>query len=182
MDLTSPEHPYYASLGAVSQFTDDLLGFAYRQQRACDPLNKPYYLDCLLDIARGRNSSDLQIIVAEAQSVGELGQQEIENAYKFFTLDPANTEGDDHIIGVYKSRIEASPLQKDDAKKALKIIADARSSEKIRTLANDNTMKYKEALEYLGVTDDVDLEVLGTLVQFKVSTSPHNLALSGCPG
>lgn len=153
-DLSKDEHPYYASLGAVDQFTDDLLSWAYDRQCECDPENKPYYLDCLADIAKGRQSSDLQTKVVMATSAGQHGLKEIEDAYKFFALDPMTTEGDDLIIGVYTARIDSAPRQKDEARQCLRVIASARQSEKIGAVANDQTMSLEEALEFLNVTED----------------------------
>ncbi len=154
MDLSSEEHPHYASLGAVDQFTDELLSWAYDRQCECDPANKPYYLDCLADIAKGRQSSDLETKVVMATSAGQHGLKEIEDAYRFFALDPATVEGDDYIIGVYATRVEAAPRQKDEARQCLRVIASARNSEKIEAVANDQTMSFEEALEFLNVTQD----------------------------
>lgn len=148
------EHPHYASLGAVEQFTDDLIAWAYERQCECDPANKPYYLDCLMGIANGRQSSDLELKVVMATSAGQHGLKEIEDAFKFFALDPDKSEGDDHIIGVYMARIDSAPRQKDEARQCLKVIASARNSEKIRAVANDQTMSFEEALEFLGVSED----------------------------
>jgi ubiquitin carboxyl-terminal hydrolase 25/28 len=154
VDLSSEEHPHYASLGAVDQFTDELLSWAYDRQCECDPANKPYYLDCLADIAKGRQSSDLETKVVMATSAGQHGLKEIEDAYRFFALDPATVEGDDYIIGVYATRVEAAPRQKDEARQCLRVIASARNSEKIEAVANDQTMSFEEALEFLNVTQD----------------------------
>jgi len=154
IDLETLEHPYYASLGACENFTDELLSWAYDRQRDCDPTNRPYYFDCLQDLATGRGSPDLQMKVALAESAGELGLQAIKNAYKFFALDPTTVEGDDHIMGLYKSRIESAPRQKDEARQSLLIIAKQRNSAKIEALANDRTMTFEEALEFLNVSAD----------------------------
>lgn len=155
VDLSgAEEHPHYASLGAVEQFTDDLIGWAYDRQCECDPANKPYYLDCLTGIAKGRQSSDLELKVVMATSAGQHGLKEIEDAFKFFALDPDTTEEDDHIIGVYTARIDSAPRQKDEARRCLKIIASARNSEKIKAVADDQTMSFEEALEFLSVTED----------------------------
>ena len=154
VDLTSEEHPYYASLGAVESFTDSLLIWAYDRQCECDPENRPYYLDCLTDLAKGRQSSDLETKVVIATSAGQHGLKEIEEAFNFFSLDPATTEGDDHIIGVYYSRIESAPRQKDEARQCLKVIASARNSEKVKAVANDQTMSLPEALEFLSISQD----------------------------
>lgn len=154
VDLSTEEHPYYASLGAVDNFTDDLISWAYDRQCECDPHNKPYYLDCLADLAEGRKSSDLETKVVMAKSAGEYGLKDIEGAYKFFALDRNTKEADDHIIGVYNSRIDSAPRQKDEARDCLRVIAKARNSDKIEAVANDKTMSLNEALEFLGVTND----------------------------
>ena len=154
VDLSIEEHPHYASLGAVDQFTDDFLSWAYDRQCECDPANKPYYLDCLADIAKGRQSSDLETKVVMATSAGQHGLKDIEEAFKFFALDPTTTEGDDYIIGVYSARVDSAPRQKDEARRCLKVIASARNSEKIEAVANDQTMSLSEALEFLSVSED----------------------------
>jgi len=154
VDLSGEEHPHYASLGAVEQFTDDFLSWAYDRQCESDPANKPYYLDCLSGIAQGRESSDLQTKVVMATSAGELGLKEIEDAYEYFGLKAATTEGDDHIIGVYNTRIDAAPRQKDEARRCLRVIASARQSAKIEAVANDQTMTLSEALEFFNVSED----------------------------
>ncbi|KAE8449971.1 hypothetical protein EG329_007110 [Mollisiaceae sp. DMI_Dod_QoI] len=151
VDLSTEEHPHYLSLGAVDNFTDTFLEWAYDRQCKCDPINKPYYLDCLQDIANGRESSDLQMRVVMATSAGEYGLKAIEDSYKFFGLDPDTQEGDDHIMGLYKSRIESAPRQKDEARNCLLMIAKQRKSDKIEALANDKTMSHEEALEFLNV-------------------------------
>lgn len=154
VDLSTDEHPCYISLGAVDNFTDTFLEWAYDRQCECDPSNKPYYLDCLADLASGRGSADLQTKVVMATSSGELGQKVIEDSYQYFNLDPDSVEGDDHIIGLYKSRIESAPRQKEEARECLRVIAKHRSSDKIEALANDKTMSVDEALEFLGVSSD----------------------------
>ncbi|RDL32521.1 Cysteine proteinase [Venustampulla echinocandica] len=154
VNLEAEEHPYYLSLGAVDDFTDEFLSWAYDRQCQCDPPNKPYYLDCLEDLAKGRGSSDLETKVVMATSAGEYGLKAIEGAYRFFGLDPNTKEGDEHIMGVYKSRIESAPRQKEEAKNCLLAIAKARNSEKIQALANDRTMTFEEALEFLNISSD----------------------------
>ncbi len=154
VDLRTDEHPCYISLGVVDNFPDKLIEWAYDRQCECDPSNKPYYLDCLQDLAHGRQSPDLQTRVAMATSAGELGQKAIEDSYRYFNLDPESVEGDDHIMGLYKSRIESAPRQKDEARECLLTIAKHRNSEKIEALANDRTMSFEEALEFLNVSAD----------------------------
>lgn len=158
VDLSAEEHPHYSSLGAVDNFTDALLEWAYDRQCQCDPVNKPYYLDCLNGIANGRGSPDLQTRVVMAQSAGEHGLKAIEDSYKFFGLDADTKEGDEHVMGLYKSRIESAPRQKDEARNCLLIIAKHRNSDKIEALANDRTMSFEEALEFLNVNEKTDAD------------------------
>lgn len=165
------EHPHYRSLGAIYDFTDDYLSWAYDRQRDCDPLNSPYYLDCLNSIAKGRDSSDLQTKVVMATSAGEFGLEAIQQAYKFFGVNPNTKEGDDYIIGLYKSRIESAPRQKEEAKNSLLAIAKARDSEKIRAVANDKAMTLSEALEFLQVpSQDTDSDTIEAIAVSIVCT------------
>ncbi|OWO97968.1 hypothetical protein B2J93_3766 [Marssonina coronariae] len=158
IDLSKEEHPYFQSLGAVDDFTDELLSWAYDRQCKCDPANKPYYFDCLEDIAKGRASSDLQMKVTMAVSIGEYGLKTLEEAYGLFGLSPDTNEGDDHVMGLYKSRIASAPKQKSEAMAALLVIAKHRNSEQIEALAKDTTITYEEALELLCVVDDTPAE------------------------
>lgn len=171
VDLSKEEHPYYHSLGAVDNFTDELLSWAYDRQCQCDPANKPYYFDCLEDLAKGRESSDLQLKVTMALSVGEYGLKTLEEAYKHFGLSPSTKEGDDHIMGLYKSRIVSAPKQKDQARDSLLVIAKHRNSEKIEALAKDNSMTFEEALEFLNVSADTASDSIGAAAIVMVGLS-----------
>lgn len=157
INLTTDEpHPHYASIGALDTFTDSLLMWAYDRQCQCDPRNKPYYLDCMKGLADGRHSSDLEMKYVLATSAGEYGLNEIEDAYRFFALNMNSDLTDDVIIGNYQSRVESAPRQKEEARNCLRKIARARNSEKIEAVANDSTMSLNEALEYLGVSQDIE--------------------------
>ncbi|KAI9743337.1 MAG: ubiquitin-specific protease ubp2 [Claussenomyces sp. TS43310] len=152
VDESNDESPYFAGLGAVGTFDDQLVAFAYRRQCACDPSNKPYYLECLEDIANGRNSEDLQEELVMAVSLGGQTQKAIDDAYKFFRLDPYEFHDDDHIIGLYRSRVEAAPRQAEEARACLTIIGKARESAKVQEEASNRTMTLEEACQFLNVT------------------------------
>ncbi len=174
VDLTKGiEHPHYASLGAVDTFTDELISWAYDRQCECDPSNKPYYLDCLEGIAKGRESADLQTKVVIATSAGEYGLRAIQDSYKFFGVSLDTKEGDDYIMGLYKSRIESAPRQKDEARNRLAAIAKHRKSDKIQALVNDRTMSFEEALDFLGVTSDTPADSIEAVAVAMVSVSFH---------
>lgn len=170
IDLATEEHPYYLSLGAVDNFTDVLLSWAYDRQCLCDPVNTPYYFDCLQDLANGRESSDLQLKVTMALSTGQYGMKDLEDAYKFFGLDPDTEEGDEHVMGLYKSRIISAPRQKEEAKNSLLVIAKHRNSGEIEALANDKKMTFEEALEFLGVSADTASDSIEAVAVAMVSS------------
>jgi ubiquitin carboxyl-terminal hydrolase 25/28 len=154
INLDEDEHPHYEGLGALHDFSDELIVFAYERQRESDPSNRPYYLECLQGISKGRNSEELQEKSVMAVSMGEHTMSDIEDAYKFFAIDPNIDFGDEHIIGLYKSRIDAAPRQKEEARQFLLTIGQARNSERIQEVANDRDMSVDEALEYLNVAQD----------------------------
>lgn len=162
IDLEVTEHPHYAGLGAVGDFADSLILWAYQRQTSCDTSvwRKAYYLECLKMIAKGRESTFLQEEYAMIASMGELSLSDIDNAYKFFALSSEQDHGDDHIIGVFTSWVESCPSQKDEARRVLDIIGQARNSKKIKDVANDKTMTYEEALQHLGVTADTDSDMI----------------------
>lgn len=60
MEDPEQEHAHYEALGAVNDFSDELVVFAYERQLDCDPQNTTHYLDCLRRIAGSRNSIVLQ--------------------------------------------------------------------------------------------------------------------------
>ncbi|TQS37626.1 hypothetical protein Golomagni_01894 [Golovinomyces magnicellulatus] len=159
-DANTEEHPYYASLGAVEDFTDELLCWAYDRQCECDPTNKPYYFDCLEDLARGRDSYYLQTKLVVATSAGGYGNKAIEEAYSYFRLHSSTNESDELIMSLYKSRVNSEPSQKNHARSCLKIIAKHRNSPSLEALTNDKEMTLDEALEFLGVNIDTSPEFI----------------------
>ncbi len=156
VELDILEHPHYASLGAVSSFSDGLVLFAYQRQRDsdADPMNRAHYLECLQGIGNGRESSFLQEECAKLMSMGEKTRSEIEAAYRFFALNSTVDHGDEHIIGVYNSRIDAAPRHKEEARENLRTIGMSRNSKKIEDVSDSKDMTYEEALEYLGVDEN----------------------------
>ena len=138
VDLTIDEHPFYSGLGAVGDFHDELLGFAYDCQIACDPKNIPYYLECLQAIAVGRdNSEDLQTKAIIEETEGRLSLNDIRQAYLRLGLNIKDTQlADDTIIGTFQARVADAPRHEAEIRKDLKIIGQDRSSERIKLVAS----------------------------------------------
>ena len=130
---------YYAGLGSVLDFSDNLIQFAYERQCTCDPVNLPYYLECLQGIAEGRNSEDLRTRTAIEASTGKLSMRDIREAYRSLGLDAQNPLfDDDHIIGVFRSRVSDAPAQEGEMRQALALIGHHRRSSKIEQFASNS--------------------------------------------
>lgn len=123
-------HSHYAGLGAVGDFSDLLIHWAYERQRACDPENAPYYFECLSAIALGRRSEMLNVEVAKARSEGAYTSTDLSECYKYFGIDPV-TRDEDWIIGVFRSRLADAPRHEHQMRTNLKMIGHALKSQKI---------------------------------------------------
>lgn len=118
-------------------FHDDLIKFAYERQLVVDPDNVPYYLESLQTIADGRKSEELHTLVAIEASSGKVSAQDVRDAYKLLDLDLASAYLDeDVIIGTFQSRVADAPRQEAELRRALQIIGQDRSSEKIQFMAS----------------------------------------------
>lgn len=128
---------FYASLGATAEFHDDLIIFAYQRQIYVDPNNTPYYLECLQGLGEGRKSEDLQTQAAIEASSGNISLKDIRAAYKDLGLDfNQHLLDDDTIIGNFQARVSDAPRQEPELRRALQIIGQSRSSEKIQSMAS----------------------------------------------
>jgi ubiquitin carboxyl-terminal hydrolase 25/28 len=159
-------------LGALGDFSDDLLIFAFRSQRRVDEPNSPYYFECLQGIAIGRNSNHLETQVQIFASQGYTNRSEVEQAYRFIGVDPSHAHHitDDHIIGQFRSRLsDISPSAVQDTRNALKIIGFARKSKRLEEEASNVIETYSQALSWLDLTEDQPDDFVITMYTLKVS-------------
>ncbi|KAI5236103.1 cysteine proteinase [Aureobasidium subglaciale] len=134
------DHPYYASLGALGDFSDRLIAFCYDRQAASDPSEGPYYFDCLHDLATNRGSELLIMKSSTLASQEVLSKKDINQAYKALGVDQdsQHTISDEHIIGIYRSRwSDTGPQGQADLKLALKTLGHARKSRSLIDAAAD---------------------------------------------
>ncbi|KZF24550.1 cysteine proteinase [Xylona heveae TC161] len=172
VDLTVAEHPFYASLGTVSDFSDGLLIYAFDRQIWCDRVNAPYYLECLEGLSQARRSEALQTKVAVMESQGEISRKEIRQAYSFFNLDPSAMElDDDLIIGTFQARIQDAPRQDEEARRLLKVIAQDRNSRRIQQVASETVTTYQQALAWLGAEESTPDDFIVTMFTLKANES-----------
>lgn len=137
------DHPYYASLGALRDFSDKLIIFAHDRQSICDPINAPYYFDCLRDLAKGRDSEVLTTEAVTLESQGVIGRKDILEAFKYFDVSPTSSNNDEIILGRYRSRLDdSSPSAQPHIKAMLKRVGHARGSQKLIDAASDGKTLY----------------------------------------
>lgn len=169
---------YYASLGAVSDFADTLINYAYQRQCAVDKTNAPYYLTCLTDLAQGRQSEALQTEVVKLMSQGLPNKSEVEQAYSYLGIEPAHgyTLSDEFIINQVRSRLpDLSPRAREDLRAQLRKIGMARDSDTMKREASEAIDTYEEALSWLDLDQAQPDDFVRTMFTIKVG-----LALTHC--
>ncbi|PSK53951.1 Translation initiation factor IF-2 [Elsinoe australis] len=168
------DHPFYASLGAMRDFADELIVFAYERQADCDPPNSPYYFDCLQDLAAGRQSEELITKASFLESQGVVGQQAVVDAYSYFGLDPKTTLTDSQIVDRFRSRMDdTAASQQPTARAMLKRIGTIRQSRVLLDTAADTIETYAQALSWLSAEDSYPDDSILTLFTTKVTDNPE---------
>ena len=177
VDLTIDEHPAYAGIGAVADFHDDLVFFAYNRQISTDQENTPYYLQCLQVIAEGRESEDLGTKAVVEESKGHLSLGDVKQAYRNLgqNLHDKNL-ADDTIIGSFQARLSDAPKQETLLRRDLGIIGKHRRSYKIQNMATQAVSNYEQALGFLDTEESTSDEFLTTMFALKVAGNPSNEA------
>jgi ubiquitin carboxyl-terminal hydrolase 25/28 len=158
-------------LGALADFDDSLILFAFSRQVAVDIDNKDYYFECLQDLAAGRQSETLGVQVALLASQGLISKRDAQRAYQYFGINPAHASviGDEHIIGSFKSRLsDISPLQAEEARKQLRVLGDVRNSDRIRAEAAGSIETYDQAMAWFELDHGTADDFVQTMYSLKV--------------
>ncbi|KAF4556212.1 Ubiquitin carboxyl-terminal hydrolase-like protein 8 [Elsinoe fawcettii] len=175
----SQDHPYYASLGAMRDFADELIIFAYERQVDCDPQNGPYYFDCLQDLARGRTSETLVMKTSFLEGQGVVGKKAVEEAFAYFSIDLKSNLTDQMIVDRYRSRMEdTASSQQPHAREMLKRIGTVRQSRLLIDAASDTIETYEQALSWIGADKSYPDESILTLFTTKTADSPESERLA----
>ncbi|KAF2427720.1 cysteine proteinase [Tothia fuscella] len=160
--LSQDEEIWYTALGALGDFSDELLRFAFDRQAACDPAGTPFYFDCFKKLANKRNSEELQTGAAILESEGYFTIEDVSTAYRYFTIDPqqANLISDEHIRGMFETRLSSSAVwQEHEIRDKLRIIALARNSNDLQDVATNNIQTAESALKWLESGYDGSLNI-----------------------
>ncbi|KAK4981393.1 ubiquitin-specific protease ubp2 [Elasticomyces elasticus] len=171
-ERTSPEWFQCASLGALPDFSDALIEYAFDRQFECDPINQGYYFDCLDALAQSRNGDVLDLKVSTLRSLGHVNSNEISKAYKGIGID-MNQNGvltDRVIIDRFNARLSASPAhQENELRDMLRTIGRFRQSPTIVNAADDVVHTYEQALSWLDATADTTDEFILTMRVYKLT-------------
>lgn len=138
LSLTVPR--FYEDLGTVQDMSSESIVEAYNQQIKTNPQRARYYLRCLREIGRWRETTDggvVNMAVAKAYSEDNFADDDIPAAYNFFQLncrDPSLT--DDYILGSFYSRA-SDTVDEQEARKQLLRIGEHRGSDRIKSAAKD---------------------------------------------
>ena len=109
--------------------------------------------------------------VAVLASKGVTSQRDLNRAYQYFNIDPAHAHviSDEHIIGCFRARLsDISPLQADEARKQLRVLGDARESDKIRAEASNSIETYEQAMAWLELDSNASDDFVQTMYSLKV--------------
>jgi ubiquitin carboxyl-terminal hydrolase 25 len=140
IDLTRTDDVLYAGLGALSDFSNELLMYAFRRQVEYNPEASAYYYDCIAEIAQTRQNEDFNMEIGMLASEGFVSRSELINAYKYFSIDPntAHSMSDGQILGMFDSRLENSPRgQEMELREKLRMIGQARGSKTLQSAAEN---------------------------------------------
>ena len=155
----------------MGDFSDALVLFAFTRQVETDINNQPYYFECLQDLAIGRKSEMLEMQVSILASNGLTSKRDLDAAYRFFGIEPAHAGviGDDHIIGSFRARLsDISPSQIDGTRKQLRVLGDARNSDKIRSEAADAIETFEQAISWFELEPNASDDFVATMFSLKV--------------
>ncbi|ODV90022.1 hypothetical protein CANCADRAFT_99732 [Tortispora caseinolytica NRRL Y-17796] len=167
----------YYSLGCVSDFSDSLISAYFDLQCITDAKRRPYYFQCLAEIAQYRTSDDLQMLIVQLRSQGYTTLQEMQGAYNRLNItdDDIPTVDDDYIIQRYKSLLSSG--NESDLMNCLKVLASLRESEKLLEFANLSTMSVDVAYNVLEVSQDTtDGEILDKVLSMKETDQADTFA------
>ncbi|KAF8449694.1 hypothetical protein BGX38DRAFT_1187333 [Terfezia claveryi] len=164
--------PRYANLGAIGDFSDDLLIWCFKRQIAVDKQNAPYYLECLMDFATGRKSEALEMTVATYRSEGYFSTSDVRDAYKALNLDPDKEYEPDVIIGNFRAHVSDAPRSEAQMRQAVLMIGTSMNSPAIVLAASKGPMNVNQAYEYFGAPSEIEPSFLISLYQIKIKDQP----------
>lgn len=132
----------YTGLGIPEDASDRLVIFAYEKQKQTDSAQTPWYLSYLRNIFQARRSEILETHIATELSAGRFDAEQLTGAYSYFGLSMQGQQTDDeHIIGIFQSRLQDARLHESEMRERLSIIGEHRQSARIIDFASDSKLE-----------------------------------------
>lgn len=175
---------YFHSLGALPDFADPLIEYAYDRQMMCDPGKQQYYFECLQVISESRNTEALQMKVATLQSQDVVSRRDVLAAFRFLGINPAEGRfmDDARVIQSFQlQQADSGAAAQEEARAHLHKIGVARGSMLLINTARQSVDTYEDALAWLGNGADKSTSDEGLLavLTMKVSCAcPYDACLS----
>ncbi|KAK3644608.1 ubiquitin-specific protease ubp2 [Elasticomyces elasticus] len=154
--------PYFASLGALPDFADTLIEFAFDRQLDCDPERQSYYFECLQEIAKNRASEQLQTRVAMLHSQDMVSRRDVSAAFRHLDiplrLPHEKPITDEYILDCFQARqANSSAAVAEGNRDALYKIGISRHSQPLISASKQSVETYEEALAWLGQSANKDM-------------------------
>jgi ubiquitin carboxyl-terminal hydrolase 25/28 len=164
-------------LGALPDFADGLVDFAYERQTQCDALNEPYYYECIQAISKQRGSDELQLKTTMLESKGLVSRRDLSEAYRYFNL-PADggAADDDRIYNLFHAQHgDLGPQEQERAREMLGRIGRRRGSKLLTNAAMQTIETAQEAYAWLGnsLGPEADDSFVVTIFSLRVSSVHH---------
>ena len=165
---------FFSSLGALSDFSDTLIEYAYDRQASCDPGLQAYYFECLQVVTEGRYSEQLQTKVAMLQSQDVVSRRDLSAAYRSLNISVAEsrTISDERIIEKYQAhQPDLGAVAQEEARAHLYKIGVARNSQTLIRASRQSVDTYDDALSWFGNGVNKDTSDEGILAVFSIKVS-----------
>lgn len=142
----------FAALGALPDFSDKLIEFAYNRQTTCNPATEPYYFECLQQISKKRGTEDLLLKVTMVESEGVVSRKDLAEAYRYFAQDPGFPNSpDDRVLNMFHvQQSDQGVAGQQKGCEMLTRIGKARKSQRILNAAQQQLETAEDAYAWLG--------------------------------
>ena len=176
---TNAQLPFYNSLGALPDFSDSLVEYAYDRQTLCDPERQYYYFECLQEITDSRHTEQLQMKVATLESQDVVSRRDISAAYRYLNipLHEGAQHQDARLLDLFQARqSDLGQSAQEEARTHLYKLGVARGSQLLINASRQSVETYQDALSWLGngVNKDTPDEALLAVVAIKTAESSAN--------
>lgn len=175
---------FFNSLGALAEFSDNLVEYAYDRQILCDPERQAYYFECLQVISESRNTEQLQMKVATLQSQDVVSRRDVIAAYRFFNIQPSDAANIDNarIIEIFQAQQpDLGAAAQEDARAHLYKLGVARQSSLLINASRQSVDTYADALSWLGHGVDQNTSDEGILAVLAIRVSGASSLFSVAP-